>query len=590
MDQQFFNFMGLREDPFHVSPDPRFYYFSPAHEAALAEILYGVETRKGLMVLTGEAGTGKTSLLNLVMDWLHRRGRSCAFIFHTRLEPIGLLKIILSDFGVPCESKSKSELVKTLHNWLLQRHHAGDLPVLILDEAQALPARTLDELRLLLNLETPRGKLLQIILSGQPELDDKLRLRGLRQLHQRVMCYTRLPVLTEKETGAYISTRLATADCSNTSLFPQEAVQEIFKCSEGIPRVVNLLCEHAMIAAYTQQQRAVTVEMIQRIASEFDLAAKPLGATDEELAGSYERFGPLKEDTKQESLASQYKAHWWAQIEFDALAEREAAEAKQRQQVAEAAKGDRALRSEPDTAVAVAVADGVETPSTVEDLGTNATADEPVEPVRRYWRKHRTRMEVVAVARNSMATVQRRWQGFASEMEEQGRRVLQSLGGLRTRVAQARMTRARMARVGVVQESVARESVAAPSKTRLADQLKGLTIDWGKHRLAVTKSLSAVGGFGQNLGTSLRHGWHSFTEPTFSYVRSVSRSFVHDGRMLFRMMMPPTPALEHGSSLNGGEQKAGTHRNILEPIKHWLSQPIKARNGASKSGRAGRPD
>jgi general secretion pathway protein A len=133
MNDQFFNFLGLREDPFHVSPDPRFYYSTPAHEAALVELLFGIETRQGFLVLTGEAGTGKTSLLNQILNWLHRRGRSTAYIFHTHLEPIGLLRFILSDFGLPCQSKSKSELVKTLHGWLVQRNAADDLPVLILD-------------------------------------------------------------------------------------------------------------------------------------------------------------------------------------------------------------------------------------------------------------------------------------------------------------------------------------------------------------------------------------------------------------------------------------------------------------------------
>ena len=256
--EQYFSFMGLREDPFHVSPDPRFYYSTPAHESALAELLYGIETRQGFLVLTGEAGTGKTCLLNEILDWLRRRDRSSAYIFHTHLEPIGLFRFILSEFGVPCQSKSKSDLVKALHTWLLQRHAARDLPVLILDEAQGLPLQTLEEVRLLLNLETPRGKLLQIILSGQPELDEKLRLPALRQVRQRVMFHSRLPVLTQKETAAYISSRLATAGCSDSSLFPDEVVQDIYTSSRGIPRIVNLLCEHALISAYAERQLVVS--------------------------------------------------------------------------------------------------------------------------------------------------------------------------------------------------------------------------------------------------------------------------------------------------------------------------------------------
>jgi general secretion pathway protein A len=283
MQQQFFNFMGLREDPFHVSPDPRFYYCTPAHESALVELLSGIETRQGFLVLTGEAGTGKTTLLNHILDWLHCRGRSTAYIFHAHLEPIGLLRFILRDFGVPWTSKSKSDLVSALHTWLLERHAALDLPVLILDEAHALPVQSLDELRLLLNLETPRGKLLQIILSGQPELDEKLRLPALRQLRQRIMFHSRLPLLTQEETAAYISSRLSAAGCSDSSLFPDEVVQDIFEASGGIPRVVNLLCEHALISSFAEQHRVVSPEIIRRIAMDFDLHTNPLAVTRSEV-------------------------------------------------------------------------------------------------------------------------------------------------------------------------------------------------------------------------------------------------------------------------------------------------------------------
>ena len=292
MYEQCLNFLGLREDPFHVSPDPRFYYSTPAHESALAELLFGIETRQGFMVLTGEAGTGKTCLLNQILDWLRQSQHSSAFIFHSHLEPIGLLRSILRDFGLPCQTKSKSELVATLHTWLLERHAAGDLPVLILDEAQALPLHTLDELRLLLNLETPQGKLLQIILSGQPELEAKLHLPALRQLRQRIMFHSRLRLLTEEETAAYICRRLAAAGVSNPSLFPDEVVKDIYASSAGIPRVINLLCEHALISAYAEQQQNVSTEMIRRIAVDFDLQLHPLAVSEPEPRPYYLRLDP----------------------------------------------------------------------------------------------------------------------------------------------------------------------------------------------------------------------------------------------------------------------------------------------------------
>jgi general secretion pathway protein A len=285
-----FNFFGMREDPFHVSPDPRFYCRTRSHESALAELLFGIETRQGFMVLTGEAGTGKTTLLHKLLDWLKQRGRSSAYVFHAILEPVELLQFILRDFGVRCVSLQKGDLVAALHTWLVARNVAGDLPVLILDEAQALPQQTLDELRLLLNLETPRGKLLQIVLAGQPELDDKLRLPALRQLRQRVMIHSRLSLLSEQETAAYTARRLAAAGCNNHALFTPEAMQTIYSSSRGIPRVVNLLCEHALISAYAEQTRVISDEMVQHIAVDFDLLSAPLAVAERQLETHYGRL------------------------------------------------------------------------------------------------------------------------------------------------------------------------------------------------------------------------------------------------------------------------------------------------------------
>ena len=280
MYEHFLDSLGLRVNPFHVSPDPRFYFPTRSQESALTELLFGVETRQGLMVLTGEAGTGKTTLLNQFLDWLQRRGRSSAYVFHALLDPLELLQFILRDFGVSCTSNRKGDVVDALYSWLHARNAAGDLPVLILDEAQALPKETLDELRLLLNLETPRGKLLQIILSGQPELDEKLRLPALRQLRQRIMFHSRILLFTQEETAAYIDRRLARAGCANSSLFTPEVVEAIYACSRGIPRVINLLSQHALISAYAQQQHVISTEMIRRIAVDFDLLAEPLTVKD----------------------------------------------------------------------------------------------------------------------------------------------------------------------------------------------------------------------------------------------------------------------------------------------------------------------
>jgi general secretion pathway protein A len=399
MYEQFFNFLGLREDPFHVSPDPRFFYTTPSHEAALAELLYGIETRKGFMVLTGEAGTGKTSLLKQVLDWLKGRRRSTAYIFHTHVEPIGLLKLILSDFGVPSQSRSKSELISTLQRWLVQRHMDGDLPVLVLDEAQALPMQTLDELRLLLNLETPRGKLLQIILSGQPELEETLRLPELRQLRQRIVFHSRLNLLSPGETAAYISRRLAVAGCPDSLLFPEEVVQGIYASSRGIPRVVNLLCEHALISAYAERQHVVSPEMIQRVAADFDLVEKPIAVSESELQAEYactSRF-PLMEESESSHALDRDSMRWLDQIEFDAS----------KTPTAPASKWplhgvpEEAI---PQTAPAVSAVQSLE--QMVEHrIDLPATHD--FEAIRKYWRSHRS--FVSKLKRNCLDSTQRGW-------------------------------------------------------------------------------------------------------------------------------------------------------------------------------------
>lgn len=202
--EHLFAFFGLQQNPFGASPDTRFFFSTPAHDSALAELLFAIRTRQGLMLLTGEAGAGKTTLLQQLLDTLRQLGISSSYVFHSRLDVDYLLRFILQDFGVPCASRRKGEILELLHEWLVERHTVGDSPVIIIDEAQALPIETIDELRLLLNLESADGKLVQIILSGQPELNDLLHRQELRQLRQRVMFRSKLPLLTREETSRYI--------------------------------------------------------------------------------------------------------------------------------------------------------------------------------------------------------------------------------------------------------------------------------------------------------------------------------------------------------------------------------------------------
>jgi len=404
MHEQFFNFMGLREDPFHVSPDPRFYYPTAAHESALVELLSGVETRQGVLVLTGEAGTGKTSLLNFLLDWLHHRKRSTAYIFHAHLEPIGLLRFILRDFGIPCDSKSRSDLVSALHAWLLERYAALDLPVLILDEAHALPVQSLDELRLLLNLETPCGKLLQIVLSGQPELDEKLRLPSLRQLRQRIMFHSRLPLLTREETSDYISSRLASAGCSDPSLFPEEVVEDIFAASGGIPRVVNLLCEHALISAYAEQKREISPEIIHRIAMDFDLHTNPLAVNNSELGPLYlRRLAPFPFSDKLET----------APVAGSVAVEEEPVSTLPFLPPLEFPEPvANAVAAEEESLSASPFLPPLESSEAVAPPAEEVPTQKKPGKISRHWRLHRHPSDLAAFARNSAASVKRAWHAF----------------------------------------------------------------------------------------------------------------------------------------------------------------------------------
>ena len=199
MYEHVFHFFGLRENPFHVSPDPRFFFPTCAHDSALTQLKMGVDTRQGFIVLIGEAGTGKTILLHRFLNWLQSREKSSCYIFQSQLKPLELFESILHDFGVRYESRRKGDLLAALKQWLVRRHAMGDSPVLVIDEAQAISLRTLDRLRMLLNLEIPGNKLLQLVLAGQPELEEKLHRPELRQLHQRIMfrC-TLVPLSLEK--------------------------------------------------------------------------------------------------------------------------------------------------------------------------------------------------------------------------------------------------------------------------------------------------------------------------------------------------------------------------------------------------------
>jgi general secretion pathway protein A len=264
-------FFGLRENPFNVSPDPRYLFNTRHTEEALSCLTYGIQNRRGFVLLTGEVGTGKTTLVNKLLEWLHRQGLPTAFIFNSRLSVAQFFDFMMADFGIPCESRLKSQILLRLNQWLLERYRAGETAVLIVDEAQNLSPQVLEEIRLLTNLETYTEKLLQIILSGQPELDIKLRQPELRQLRQRITLRCKTYPLTLEETSGYIAARLRVAGADGQTIFLPETVAVIHKYSRGIPRVINLLCEHALISAFVDQQKTVPPETVEAVAQEFEL-------------------------------------------------------------------------------------------------------------------------------------------------------------------------------------------------------------------------------------------------------------------------------------------------------------------------------
>src|SRR5882672_5427660 len=264
-------FFGLKENPFNVNPDPRYLFLTHNTQEALACLTYGIETRKGFILLTGEVGTGKTTLINKLLEWLHKERVSTAFVFNPRLSVSQFFDFMMADFGIPCESRQKGQMLMKLNQWLLERYQAGERAVLIVDEAQNLSPQMLEEIRLLTNLETSTEKLLQIVLAGQPELEQKLNQPQLRQLRQRITLRAKTRQLTIEETQGYIQERMRIAGAENPDIFSLEAVAAVHRYARGIPRVTNLLCEHALVSSFVDQKNPVPAEIVEEVARDFDL-------------------------------------------------------------------------------------------------------------------------------------------------------------------------------------------------------------------------------------------------------------------------------------------------------------------------------
>ncbi len=264
-------YFGLKESPFNLSPDPAFLYRSAQHEEALANLIYGVQSRKGFVVLTGEVGTGKTTLLECLRDYLDSQRIEFAFIFNSRLTADQFFEMIAYDFDLHCQRTSKTEVLFALNEMLLQQNAQGRTAVLIVDEAHNLEWDVLEEIRLLGNLENRHGKLMQIVLAGQPEFDRKLDAPNLRQLKQRIVLRCMLEPFSIADATEYINSRLTKAGMKDQTVFPPELIAEIHTRSQGIPRIINAICDNLLLTCFAMEKYVANVEMLDEVCKDMRL-------------------------------------------------------------------------------------------------------------------------------------------------------------------------------------------------------------------------------------------------------------------------------------------------------------------------------
>ncbi|MGH7768804.1 MAG: ExeA family protein [Candidatus Binatia bacterium] len=279
---------GLTREPFNITPDPSFLYLSASHQQALVRLLYGINARKGFIVLTGEVGTGKTTLLHCLLQELKKRNTQSTLIVNTVSHSKDLLRDVCEDLGFTAFQEDRQNIhtyLKLLNQLLLESYHKGKNVTLIIDEAQNLSARVLENIRLMSNFETAEDKLLQIVLAGQPELADRLNAPELRQLKQRIVLYLQLKPLNFGECAEYIATRLEIAGVGRP-IFTSEALEAVYGYSGGLPRLINILCDNGLLAAYSTGSRRVRADMIREVAEERSLTIQSEEAPRMKLAAS----------------------------------------------------------------------------------------------------------------------------------------------------------------------------------------------------------------------------------------------------------------------------------------------------------------
>ncbi|BCR05091.1 hypothetical protein DESUT3_21600 [Desulfuromonas versatilis] len=266
----YLDFFGFKEKPFTITPNPRFIFLSKNHKEVFAHLLYGIQDHCGFIAVTGEVGTGKTTVLRTLLGELDEDAYKVAFIFNPCLSSLDLLRSINREYGIQADSTSHSDLLHALNQFLLTRRAEGRSVVLVIDEAQNLEPQVLEQIRLLSNLETDTDKLIQIVLVGQPELGELLSRNELRQLNQRITVRYHLNTMDFQDSCDYISHRIRVAGGSHQQVFGSAALKKIYRFSGGLPRLINILCDRALLVGYAEGCREVTGRMVDAAITEVD--------------------------------------------------------------------------------------------------------------------------------------------------------------------------------------------------------------------------------------------------------------------------------------------------------------------------------
>lgn len=265
----YLNFYNLVSEPFDITPDPAFLFLSPSHKEALASIIYGVEMRKGFVVVTGEVGTGKTTIIRSCLARIDQENIRPIYIFNPNLSFPDLLNVIFEELGMVPIRKNTAAMVQQFFAFLVREYQGGRNLVLIIDEAQNTPIETLEALRILSNLENAEDKLLQIVLVGQPELEQKLSFAGIRQLKQRIAVRATVRPLSIKESREYIQFRLFQVTLEGNEVFSKKAFDRIVRYAAGIPRVINIICDNALIAGFGYQENPVSLRIVNEVIADY---------------------------------------------------------------------------------------------------------------------------------------------------------------------------------------------------------------------------------------------------------------------------------------------------------------------------------